>query len=150
MNGVEDIGFEDIMPDRLPGERYDLVCPDCSAPMRLRRSPQWTKPYYGCTSWQQGCRGNHGANQDGSPVGIPGNQETRKWRSLAHLTFGRLWEGPHPKMSQTEAYEWLRTIVGRSGIGFLDVAECQTVIEAVKKKYPEYKTSWDRLMGSDP
>ena len=145
MADQEDVGFDDIVPmKKLPEERYNLVCPDCGAPMRLRPTGHYGKPFYGCTRWQVGCRANHQANADGSPVGVPANQETRKWRSLAHETFDRLWEGPEAKMTRHEAYLWLRA-EGFRTIGQMSVVDCQKLVARLKQVWPEYRTAWDRL-----
>lgn len=64
----------------MPGERTDLVCPDCKALMVLKTGRHGL--FYGCTN-HPNCKGSHGACADGSPKGIPTNAETRKSRQQA-------------------------------------------------------------------
>jgi len=148
---IETVSFEDAAPTRLaPRERFDLRCPDCGDFLRLVANRG--SLFYGCRQWRAtGCKGNHSANSDGSPRGIPADAETRRWRKLAHETFGRLWTGENPRMTKHDAYFWMALRLNLSlnqrdrGVGCLTRQQCEWLIEAVKREFPEYRTAWDRL-----
>lgn len=149
---IEEVGFEDAPPPTRPRERFDLRCPDCGDFLRLREAgPE--KTFYGCRRWTDGCKGNHAANPDGSPRGIPADGETRKWRREAHVVFDRLWSSSSPVMTRTAAYEWLRGAFNlpenMGHIGVFTKAQCEELIRLVKERWPQFRDSWDRLLGND-
>jgi len=115
------------------GERKDLVCPDCTAVMRLRRSR--FGPFYGCSRWPD-CEGTHGAHDDGSPKGVPGDAATRQARIRAHDAFDQLWKprGRGP-MSRGAAYRWMRRAMGLSAakahIGNFNTTQCERLVQLV-------------------
>ena len=88
-----DISMDDPMvgSEMYPLARIDLKCGDCGAEMRLRTSPKWDRPFYGCSKFPE-CRGSHGARTDGAPLGVPGNKETKLARIRAHKVFDVLWQ----------------------------------------------------------
>lgn len=152
-SAIEVISIEDASPCRIaPCERFDLRCPDCGDFLRLIHVKAHDTYFYGCRLFvQTGCKGSHTANKDGSPRGVPGNAETRKWRRLAHETFDRLWKEEPCRMTREQAYFWLGLRFNLSlnqrdqGIGGMDARQCERLIELVKQEYPEFRTSWDRL-----
>jgi ssDNA-binding Zn-finger/Zn-ribbon topoisomerase 1 len=154
----EDIGLRDERPGLgFPGERFDLVCPQCGKFMRLRlrRKPPEVRLFYGCSAWPD-CDATHGAKRDGSPMGTPGDKETRKARMYAHQVFDRLWEakeGEKPLMNRHEAYEWLRKemkLTGDSGhIGSFSKTQCDQLQALVKAKFPRTKTAWDKILDDN-
>ena len=87
-------------------QEHEVKC-FCGAAMTLRFSPkfkggQW---FYGCTRFPN-CKGTHGCHQDnGKPLGVPADQETKAWRIKAHDAFDRIWRGK--LMTRREAYAWL-------------------------------------------
>lgn len=152
---IEDVSFDSCpIGLGLPGERFDLKCPECNGDLRLRRSKHGV--FYGCENWTSGCKGSHGAHPDGRPLGSPANAATKKARMQAHRLFDRLWQpyGKTPaKMSRAQAYTWLCKAMQLSNyeahIGRFDIAQCQQLIEAVKQRFPWTKTAWDRLLDDD-
>ena len=150
-DAIDDVGFGDTSVAHLPKERFDLPCGDCGAFMRLRQGDYG--PYYQCSRRADGCRGNHSARPDGSPSGVPGNAETRRWRRLAHETFDRLWKGETARMTADQAYEWLAWKMKLSreegNIGRFSQAQCEQLIALVKAAFPEFRNGWDRLLGGD-
>lgn len=56
---------------KVPAARVDLVCPECGALMRLRKSRFGL--FYGCTRYPY-CKASHGAHPDGAPLGVPVNK----------------------------------------------------------------------------
>jgi len=153
LTDVETVSFEDEFPQKLaPREQFNLRCPDCGDFLRLTASREAGNFFYGCRQWSTtGCKGNHAANKDGSPRGVPANAETRRWRKLAHEFFDRLWSGPTPRMTKNDAYFWMALRLNLSlnqrdrGIGCLDRQQCEWLIEVIKKEFPEYRTAWDML-----
>jgi ssDNA-binding Zn-finger/Zn-ribbon topoisomerase 1 len=69
-----------------------VICPKCGSEMMLRTTTKYTYPngdprkFYGCSKWPA-CNGTHGANPDGTPLGIPGNDEVKEARHKAHVAF---------------------------------------------------------------
>jgi hypothetical protein len=90
-------------------QEHDLDCPECGAKLELiPKSPYG--PYYRC---EDKCGVTHGANKDGSPIGIPGDLETMALRKAAHAKFDQLWKNePNPKEARNKAYYWLSRKMG--------------------------------------
>lgn len=83
-------------------------CGECGAPMILRESRHGK--FYGCSRYPE-CRGTHGAHQeDGRPLGIPADKETKAARIKAHEAFDELWKGR--QMTRTAAYQWMGEAMG--------------------------------------
>lgn len=82
---------------------------------------------------------------------MPADAETRKWRTLAHESFDRLWNSTQPRMTRRDAYFWMALRLNLSinqqdrGIGGLNRQQCEWLIEAVKREFPECRNAWDRL-----
>lgn len=134
------------------GARTDLICPECGQPMTLGQSKYGL--FYGCLRYPD-CRATLSAHPDSSPRGVPGDKATRLARIRAHRVFDRLWttDGVRPPLlSRREAYAWLQIEMGllnKQGIGHLDAAGCERLIQAVQKRYPEIHTVWERLLRED-
>lgn len=111
-----------------------LICPECGSEMILRRSNKYKYPdgtfrlFFQCKKYPD-CKAIHGAKQDGTPLGIPGDEKTRKARIKAHQAFDRFWN--YKKMTRTEGYLWLQKQLKYENaphIGLMDVEECQKVV----------------------
>jgi hypothetical protein len=120
------------MPTR---EDTTLVCPDCGSDMQLRDSR--FGPFYGCVKFPK-CKATHGAHEDGRPLGIPANAETKLWRIKAHAAFDVLWKGDDEfpaLMRRREAYKWMQDAMGMkpddAHIGRFDIDDCKKLIAAV-------------------
>ena len=114
---------------------HDLECPDCGARLLLKESG--ARLLYRCERWREnGCRGVHGARPNGSPLGIPGDQETRHARKSAHAAFNPLYESC--KMSRAEAYIWLQHAMSLSiqdaHIGRFTKQQCDFLIELLERR----------------
>lgn len=153
---VEEIGFDSLEDIGLGlfGERFDLICPECGGSMRLKHSKHGL--FYGCERWREGCKGTHGAHEDGSPLGTPANAATKKARIQAHRIFDRLWKGEKDRratMTRAQAYAWMQREMNlpRDGahIGGFDIAQCNSLIALVKKIHPGVQTMWDRLLADE-
>lgn len=121
--------------ERFPGARADLDCPECGAPLALIVDPKQSRPFYGCCTWRRtGCPGSHTAHPDGSPVGIPANEETKKARRRAHVVFDRMWRGMG--MERDDAYRWMQKAMGLTAdeahIGCFTIIECEKLIATVE------------------
>jgi len=107
-----------------------LRCPECAAPMLLKRSRYGL--FYGCSAWPR-CTGTHGAHPNGKPLGTPADRATKLARIRAHDAFDQLWRGGG--MTRKQAYAWLRRTLGLSKheahIGRFDVATCERLIAAL-------------------
>jgi ssDNA-binding Zn-finger/Zn-ribbon topoisomerase 1 len=112
-------------------EKVDLICPECGAPMVLRNSKLYGK-FYGCTRFPA-CKATHGAHADGTPLGIPGNKETKQWRIKAHEAFDGWRKHLKGIMDRSEAYEVLQSVMDMSPaeahIGRFNIEQCQRVIK---------------------
>jgi len=111
----------------------DVICPECGCPMVLKVSAKYGK-FYGCSNWPA-CTITHGAHQNsGKPLGFPADLKTKKFRSIAHHHFDKLWKTG--RMSRRNAYKWLQTKLGLSRhdchIGKFDILQCKEVIDACK------------------
>jgi ssDNA-binding Zn-finger/Zn-ribbon topoisomerase 1 len=154
--GAEDISLRDEkLGMGFPGERFDLVCPECGGGMRLKNSKHGL--FYGCEKYPA-CKASHGALDDGRPKGTPGNKETRKARIYAHRVFDRLWKPSKDKkaiMSRSAAYAWMRKHMklgeAEAHIGAFSTEQCQQLVMLVTKKYPAVRSAWDKIAADkDP
>lgn len=152
---VEEVGLDDreSIGLGLPGELFDLKCPECQGIMRLKRSKHGL--FYGCENWPD-CQGTHGAHPDGRPLGTPADAKTKRQRIQAHRVFDRLWtpyNGQEPRMTRPQAYTWMRRAMkiseAEAHISRFNTDQCLRLIELVKKKYPGIQTIWDRLGDDD-
>jgi hypothetical protein len=116
--------------------KHDVTCPECGAKMVLRTTTKFRYPvsgkprkFYGCSRYPY-CKSVHGAHPDGSPLGIPANDETKKKRIEAHdaLAGYALRHG----LSTSESYEWLQGQMGMTAdechIGRFDADTCDLVV----------------------
>lgn len=147
---VEDVTLESL-PAKYPGARQDLKCGECGAPMDLRTSPKFVRPFYGCTKFPE-CRGTHGAHKTGAPLGTPANKETKLARIQAHAVFDQIWKQKlvHNRWA---AYNWMRQVMGltnrQAHIGEFNSQQCAELQRLVCRDYPSLKTRTDRLLYDD-
>jgi len=114
-------------------KKYDVTCPDCGSSMVLRNS-KYGK-FYGCSTYPE-CKSAHGAHDDGTPLGIPADKETKGWRVKAHEAFDQLWKSG--KMNRRKAYTWMQHTMNLTAkeahIGRFDQIKCEMLIQAVEKE----------------
>lgn len=124
------------MAVRYPMALDDLECPECGAPMVLRKSPKHDNPFYGCSKFPE-CRGTHGAHPNGAPLGVPADKATKDARIQAHLLFDKLWKDRGP-MERREAYEWLQGAMKMTAdechIGRFDIETCQCAEKVIREE----------------
>lgn len=111
-----------------------IICPECGAGMVLRNSKYGL--FYGCSKFPN-CKAAHGAHQkDGTPLGIPANQETKEWRIKAHDAFDKFWKEWDYK--RKEAYVLMQTMMNLSPkeahIGKFNIEQCKKLIKKVNEK----------------
>ena len=109
-----------------------LPCPDCNAPMVLRRGRY--RRFYGCTRFPD-CKGCHAAHKDGRPTGIPATADVRAARVRAHAALAAITDGS--PLQRVLAYAWLQQVLGMSPelchIGRFGLEDCRRVIEACER-----------------
>jgi len=120
---------------RWPGEVQDLRCPEpgCDGKLTLKESKYGL--FYGCGNWRRtGCRGSHGAHDDGAPLGKPADGETKRARMQAHSVFDQLWKGPTKTLSRKQAYAWMQRAMNLSAakahIGMFTIEQCEELCRA--------------------
>lgn len=120
--------------------QWPLTCPGCSAPMVLKWSTQYDRPFYSCSRYPD-CREAHGAHPDGEPLGIPANKDTKALRQNAHAVFDRLWKpGPRKQFpARVQAYAWMQKALNldedEAHIAMFDQLRCKRLIEAVWQEF---------------
>jgi len=110
-----------------------IKCGECGAPMELRYTNKFKfkdgkpRPFWGCSRFPE-CKGTHGAHPDGTPLGIPANAETKKWRRKAHESFDQWTEDCG--LTRPQAYIKLAEHfnVGEIHIGEMGIEACKHVI----------------------
>ena len=69
------------------------------------------------------------------------DRETARWRQRAHEAFDKIWK--RGIKGRGQAYKWLRLRLrlpkGQDHISKLSVEQCQELIEAVYKRWPELR-----------
>lgn len=115
-----------------------VTCPVCKTPMRLRLSRALDneglpRRIWACTTI--GCDVVHGTHPDGSPLGVPGDRDTRRARQRAHHEFDRYWRARN--LTRTAAYRMLQQLLGLSEeaahIAKLDRLQCLTLIVRIRR-----------------
>ena len=126
-------------------QKHDVKCGECRAPMVLRHSSRFNVRggmFYGCSRYPE-CKGTHGAHEDGTPLGIPADKETKAKRMEAHEAFDRLWK--YGGMRRGEAYVWMQKALNmtpdEAHIGRFTIQQCDALIKAIDEK--EEETGWD-------
>jgi ssDNA-binding Zn-finger/Zn-ribbon topoisomerase 1 len=109
---------------------YSLTCPECGAPLRLKDSRHGL--FYGCTRFPQ-CKASHGAHADGTPLGIPADEATKRARIVAHAAFDAFWQGRG--WSRSRGYCWLQEQLHLTSaechLARFDQAQCKRVLDVV-------------------
>lgn len=101
-----------------------MKCPDCGSEMVLRESSLFTtksgvaRKFWGCSHWPK-CKGTHGAHPDGTPLGHPGDRETKDARMRLHARMEPLFR------SRAGMYDWLREYAPKEHIGDMTLAEIE-------------------------
>lgn len=118
------------------GKVNNLDCPECEGTLVLRDSKYG--PFYGCCNFPQ-CKAAHGAYPDGSPLGIPADKETKRWREKCHEVFDRLWKDHSYGYSRKQAYRVLQVVTDLpkedAHISKFDIKTCKYVIKEIKRLY---------------
>lgn len=107
----------------------EFSCPEPGCGGKMRRKDTRFGLAYLCDRWfETRCPGALGCHTDGTPLGIPADQATRRERQKAHTIFDRLWKDGW--MSRGAAYRWLSAQMGEDDphIAKMDAASCQRVI----------------------
>lgn len=109
--------------------QVELECPDCGGTMYLDGDVSGLR--YRCS--ELGCKATHGAYPDGSPLGTPADEKTRRARVEAHKALDGLWTNSEQRL---DAYAWLAKQLGipleQCHIARFDRARCQRVVELVR------------------
>jgi hypothetical protein len=124
---------------QLVPETY-LQCPEpgCNGTLKRKWSPANRQWFYGCDRWaSKGCHGAVGCHPDGSPLGRPADQTTRRARREAHEAFDELWE--EGWMSRSAAYDWLarEMDLSEAHMAKMDKRQCAQVVERCRAKLEE-------------
>ena len=116
-----------------------VTCPLCGAEMVVRSTLKFTyadgrpRKFLGCSNWPD-CTATHGCHPDGTPLGVPADDETKRARIAAHNAFDQIWKKPGGIMTRKEAYAWLARSLKQDEvhIGELDLVGCGEVVELVR------------------
>lgn len=73
--------------------------------------------FWGCTGWPD-CDCKHGAHPDGSPMGVPGNQEVRALRIEVHRICDEIW-GKGKDCDKKAMYRWLKRNTSKGHISHM-------------------------------
>jgi len=103
--------------------------------------------FYGCERFPD-CDAAHGAHEDGRPLGVPANHETKQARIRAHAAFDTLWKSG--LMGRNAAYRWMQSTLGmtpdEAHIGRFDIATCDRLILAVSNFTSEQQDVEDDVL----
>lgn len=114
-----------------------VLCPGCGSEMVLKRTNKFTtkdgqpRKFYGCSKWPE-CRETHGAHPDGTPLGTPGDQETRDLRRQLHALMDEIWPWDD-KRRKKQGYTWLRFNSKSGHVGEMQKEELLETIAKVKE-----------------
>ena len=113
----------------LCGKRAALYGGDVVYPGRQDLAHRHFWVCWPCNAWV-GC---HSSGDGAAPLGLLADQALRDARRAAHAAFDPIWQGS--EMARIEVYAWLSDATGipppKCHIGWMDLAQCQRVIDAV-------------------
>lgn len=122
------------MDHPLATEYEDLACPECGSPMELcfswkhRLKTGRRRPFYRCVNYPE-CPGTHGAHPNGAPLGIPGDTETKKLRTILHEELAKKWPR-NKKWAREATCFWLKENGFNDGhIGKMSAEECRSALK---------------------
>ena len=111
-------------------------CGVCGSRMELMESEQFRhkdgrpRKFYVCSNILF-CSARHGAHSDGRPLGIPGDEETKRARIDAHEALDRVCK--KQGWSRNRGYAWLAQKMSLTRkachMGKMDKSQCQLVVE---------------------
>lgn len=95
------------------------------------------------------CKIYIGTRPDGTPLGIPVDKETKKWRIKAHSAFDTLWKSK--EFTRTEAYKLLslRMNMENLHIGNCNIAQCKDIIYFSNQAMQDMKDLNKHLIGKE-
>lgn len=107
--------------------------------MELRYTTRYTYPngkprrFWGCRNFPE-CKGTHGAHPDGTPMGIPADEETKKWRVKAHDVLTDI--ANKYGLSRNEQYSMIQGLMHMSPseahISNFNTEQCQKLIRLLQ------------------
>lgn len=113
-----------------------LQCPDCGARMNFVFCTKFMRHFYRCQYFPT-CRGSHRANSEGKPVGVPGNQQTRLARWLAHEMLAKV-QG-QLKFSTTEMYGYVADLMSlpesQAHLGKFTFQQCALLLRLLSDRH---------------
>lgn len=130
------------------------ICPKCGSRMELRETQKYTysdgtfRKFWGCCRWPK-CNGTHGATPEGTPLGTPADDITKRWRIEAHKALERYMRlpGGH-RMHRSVAYKDLSKKTGieprKCHIGMMDIEQCKLIIEALGYALPKIEVEKEK------
>jgi hypothetical protein len=88
------------------------------------------------------CKGSHGADTNGKPLGIPADRATKQARIRAHAAFDAWWKafGIRRKNAYLELRRYMRLRIEDCHIAMFDAAQCERVIRFVSLWQPERRS----------
>lgn len=111
-----------------------VICPECGSEMELKITHKYKykgglpRKFYGCSNFPN-CRATHGAHPDGSPLGVPGDNETKRLRIEGHKLLNQ-WQMARGYTNRKEVYEALSKAMNTDiHFGELSSDECLRVID---------------------
>lgn len=117
------------------------VCPECKIEMVLRKTPRFTdrvgneKMFWACQNYPF-CTMKVGAHPNGSPLGIPGDVETRHARIKLHDALAQKFAAgdwrTSKKWQRDEMYQWMRMHAPKRHVGWMTKEECAIALELLK------------------
>ena len=121
-------------------EVKNLPCPDCGRYMHLRESIYGR--YYKCPV--PGCKGTHGARLDGTPSGVPGNEQTHVIRRQVVEAFSKLAVVCKQNKRDFAKFhaKFYKDWQGNPHIDKRDEAECITMLQQIEALIKEAASNW--------
>lgn len=99
-----------------------VACPECGSEMTLRTSTKFktnsgeARKFYGCSKYPE-CKGTHGANPDGTPMGTPADGETKALRQAIHMLLEVVFGKWNDKSARNKMYAWLKENAPQAHVG---------------------------------
>lgn len=108
------------------------------------------RKFYGCNGYPE-CKGTHGANPDGTPLGVPADGETKALRQALHKMLEIVFGSWDSKENRNQMYGWLKKNAPEAHIGSMSKSQIletiSTLVLGSKIKNEKVEELLEHYMG---
>jgi len=106
-------------------------CP-CGARMVLRHSAKFNRDFFSCEKYPD-CKNTHSSDNEGRPVGIPADAETRKLRTELKIELDKYFSIGQWYEKANEIAKFLKSNTGETKVGVLNKEQIEILLTKLRK-----------------